>query len=79
MAETLTMYSTTWCGYCSRLKGQLQRAGVPFVEINIETDAEAATFVEHANNGNQTVPTLLLPDGRVLSNPSIRAVLDAIA
>ena len=27
-AGTVTMYSTTWCGYCRRLKLQLDAAGV---------------------------------------------------
>ena len=32
------MYTTSWCGYCVRLKAQLQRFGVPFEEVNIELD-----------------------------------------
>ena len=35
---TLTMFTTTWCGYCTRLKAQLTRAGITFTEVNIETD-----------------------------------------
>ncbi|NEE11294.1 NrdH-redoxin, partial [Streptomyces sp. SID7499] len=27
MAGTVTMYSTTWCGYCRRLKSQMDREG----------------------------------------------------
>ena len=32
----VTMYSTPWCGYCHRLKGQLEREGIAFEEIDIE-------------------------------------------
>lgn len=69
------MYSTPWCGYCHRLKGQLERAGVDFEEVDIEQDPAAAEFVASVNGGNQTVPTVLLPDGRTLTNPALRDVL----
>lgn len=71
---TVTMYSTQWCGYCRRLKSQMQRAGIAFTEVDIEADPEAARFVSSHNGGNQTVPTLLFPSGEVLTNPPIAAV-----
>ncbi len=70
----VTMYSTTWCGYCSRLKAQMGRAGIEFVEVDIERDPEAAALVESVNGGNQTVPTLVFPDGSSATNPSIKEV-----
>jgi mycoredoxin len=70
----LTMYSTTWCGYCRRLKSQLDRAGIEYVEVNIEHDPNAAQFVEGVNGGNRTVPTLRFPDGSALTNPTLRQV-----
>jgi mycoredoxin len=78
MTGNVTMYSTTWCGYCRRLKGQMDRAGIPYTEINIEHDPESADFVEKANNGNQTVPTVLFPDGSTLTNPSLAQVRDKV-
>lgn len=79
MPGTVTMYSTTWCGYCRRLKGQLERAGIPFTEINIEQDPEAAQIVERVNGGNHTVPTVVLPDGTALTNPSLAQLTAALA
>ena len=75
----VTMYSTTWCGYCMRLKAQMGREGIEFVEVDIEQDPEAAAFVESVNGGNQTVPTLLYPDGSAATNPSIGQVKDKLA
>ena len=69
-----TMYSTPWCGYCYRLKSQLDREGIEFDMVDIEQDPEAAAFVEQVNNGNQTVPTLVFPDGTALTNPSVAQV-----
>ncbi len=68
---TVTMFSTTWCGYCSRLKTQLTREGISYTEVNIEDDPASADFVMQVNNGNQTVPTLLFPDGSSATNPSV--------
>jgi len=67
----LTMYTTVWCGHCRRLKAQLARAGISFREVDIEHDAAAAAFVAGVNGGDQTVPTMQLPDGSVLTNPTI--------
>ncbi|GAA1904142.1 mycoredoxin [Streptomyces sodiiphilus] len=77
MLGSLTMYSTTWCGYCRRLKKQMEREGIPFTEVNIEHDPEAAALVEKANNGNRTVPTLVFADGTALTNPSLAQVKSA--
>lgn len=73
------MYSTTWCGYCRRLKLQLDEAGISYREVNIERDPEAATFVESVNGGNQTVPTVVFPNGRTATNPSFAEVKRELA
>nr|WP_294696883.1 mycoredoxin [uncultured Friedmanniella sp.] len=69
-----TMFTTTWCGYCARLKGQLKRAGIHYQEVDIEAHPDAAAVVASVNGGNQTVPTLLFSDGSALTNPSARQV-----
>lgn len=69
-----TLYSTPWCGYCHRLKGQLEREGIAFTEVDIEADPASAEIVEQANGGNQTVPTLVFADGTALTNPSVAQV-----
>jgi mycoredoxin len=75
----LTMYTTTWCGYCRRLKTALKSAGISFTEVNIEHEPAAAKFVMSVNNGNQTVPTLKFADGSALTNPSLSEVQDKLA
>ena len=78
----VTMYSTTWCGYCRRLKVQMEQAGIAYREVDIERDPEAAKFVEGVNGGNRTVPTVRFDDGSALTNPSLAQVaakLDALA
>ena len=75
----LTIYTTTWCGFCKNLKRQLAKAGVEITEVDIERDPEAAKFVECANGGNQTVPTLLFADGSTMVNPSAKEVQARLA
>ncbi len=75
----LTMYTTTWCGFCKNLKRQLGKAGVEVNEIDIERDPEAANFVEGVNGGNQTVPTLVFADGATMTNPSAAQVQKKLA
>jgi mycoredoxin len=72
------MYTTSWCGFCVRLKSQMQREGIDFREVNIEQDPTAAAFVGSVNGGNHVVPTLLLPDGGTLTNPSIHQLKAAL-
>ncbi|KQW45090.1 NrdH-redoxin [Nocardioides sp. Root1257] len=74
MSSSFTMYTTPWCGYCHRLKSQLDREGIPFDIVDIEQDPSATQIVESANNGNQTVPTLVYADGTAQTNPSLAQV-----
>ena len=67
MSGSFTMYSTPWCGYCHRLKSQLDREGIAF------------DIVEAANGGNQTVPTLVYTDGTSHTNPSVAQIKEKLA
>jgi mycoredoxin len=75
----VTMYSTSWCGYCHRLKSQFERDGIAYTVVDIERDAAAANYVMSVNNGNQTVPTVRFPDGSALTNPSVIDVKERLA
>jgi mycoredoxin len=76
---TITMFSTVWCGYCKRLKKQLDAKGIGYTEINIEETPGTAELVEKLNNGNQTVPTVIYPDGSAATNPSLNDVMEKLA
>lgn len=75
----MVLYTTPWCGYCHRLKGQLQRAELEYHEVDIEADSSAAEFVMSVNRGNATVPTVVFPDGSVATNPSLSEVRQRLA
>ncbi|HEY0774679.1 MAG TPA: mycoredoxin [Nocardioidaceae bacterium] len=75
----VTMYSTKWCGYCFRLRKQLDREGIAYDVIDIDRDEEAAFRVMQVNGGNQTVPTMIYSDGTAQTNPSLLEVKAKLA
>ena len=65
----VTMYSTSWCGFCHRVRRFLDDNEVMYTEIDIEEHEDAALQVEQWNRGNRTVPTFDI-DGQGYTNPS---------
>jgi mycoredoxin len=77
--SSITMFTTEWCGYCARLKKQLDGAGIAYTEIDIENVDGTADYVASVNGGNQTVPTVVFPDGSTATNPSLFEVRERIS
>lgn len=50
--DAVIIYSTTWCGYCTMLKGYLNQKGVSFVEKDIEQDEAAYNELMKKIDGN---------------------------
>jgi len=75
----LTIYTTSWCGYCHRLKTVLKAAGISYDEVDIERDRAAGDFVSSVNGGNRTVPTVKFADGTTLTNPGAAEVKAKLA
>jgi thioredoxin reductase (NADPH) len=69
-SETIVVYSTVWCPDCKQAKKFFGEQRIPYINIDIEHDAEAMAFVERINNGKRIVPTIVFPDGEVLVEPS---------
>ena len=74
----LTLYTTSWCPFCNRLKAGLDRNSVEYTEIDIEATPEAAEFVGSINGGNHVVPTALYADGSTATNPSVGEVMSKL-
>lgn len=75
----MTMYTTSWCGFCRRLKSQLDQEGIGYDEVDIERTPDAAKIVVEINGGDRTVPTVVYPDGSAATNPSFAQVKTALA
>ena len=53
--------------------------GSRYEVVDIEQTPDAAFIVEQANNGNQTVPTLVFADGSAQTNPSLAQIKAKLA
>ena len=58
---------------------ELSETGQEQVEVDIEREPDAVAFVEQANGGNRTVPTVVFPDESVATNPSFSEVRQRLA
>ena len=56
--DRITIYSTTWCPDCRRVKSFLKERGVPYVEVMIEQNPAAEELVLRVNQGRRKVPTI---------------------
>jgi mycoredoxin len=75
MTDGLVVYRRDHCGYCWALERALRRAGVDYDRRDIYEDPDAAAFVRSVNKGNETVPTVVMPNGQVRTNPTPRELL----
>ena len=69
-ADTIHLYWRPGCGFCSRLRRGLERAGIETVDHDIWQNPDDAAIVRHHANGNETVPTIVV-GGVGLVNPSL--------
>ncbi len=74
MNNKIIMYGTKTCPMVSPIKGIFRRAQVDYDYIDIGSDADGKEFVRSVNNGYESVPTIVFPDGSTLTEPSHRAV-----
>jgi glutaredoxin 3 len=59
------MYSTTWCGYCQRARGLLQRKGVEVREIKVDEDPSQREVMVQKSGGRRTVPQIFIGERHV--------------
>ena len=76
--DQVTFFWRPGCGFCSRLRSGLERAGVALDERNIWEDPDAAAFVRSVARGNETVPTVVVR-GSALVNPPAAEVIALLA
>lgn len=79
MTPAVTLYWRPRCLHCLRLKAALRAARIPYRQVNIRADPEAAATVRAVNGGNELVPTVRVGDYRFLGNPSLAEVRAALA
>jgi len=71
----IEVYTTPWCGYCSRAKALLERKGIAYEEIDVSSSPEARDEMIARAAGQRTVPQIFV-DGRHLGDSDEMAALD---
>ena len=59
--KKVTIYTTTYCGYCRAAKQLLENEEVPFTEIDVTDDIEKRKWLEQIT-GHRTVPQIFIDD-----------------
>lgn len=67
---TITVYGTTWCSDCKRAKRFLGEQRVRYNWVDVESDPDGLAFIEQAQHGGHTVPTIRFGDESVMIEPS---------
>jgi len=66
----IVMYAIEWCPDCRRAKFFFKRKKIDVLEVDVNADKKAEEFVKMLNNGFRSVPTIILPDGSMMVEPS---------
>lgn len=62
--KSVRIYTTPWCGYCHRAKSLLEREGVPFEEIDVQSDRDKRAWLREVS-GQRTVPQIFFGDDSI--------------
>ncbi len=75
----IVMYASPTCEDSELARDYLRTRGIPFSEINIDTDEEAARYVERVNRGFRSTPTIVFGDEAfVIVEPTIPELAEAL-
>jgi len=66
----IVMYAVEWCPDCRRAKFFFKRKKIEVLEVDVNADKQAEAFVKELNHGYRSVPTIILPDGSMMVEPS---------
>jgi mycoredoxin len=73
-SQAIILYGHEFCPAVPPVIGMLRLSGVAYEYHNIHQDELARLQVRDLNQGNESVPTLVFPDGSHLTEPSGRAL-----
>lgn len=71
MQDAIIVYGHPTCPNIGPVKGLLTQSKVKFEYVDIHQNSVAAARVRAINNGNESVPTIVFPDGSILTEPTV--------
>lgn len=70
----VTIYTKSWCPYCSAAKSLLARKGVAFTEIEISGKPERRAEMEGRSGGSTSVPQIFIGARHVGGSDDLHAL-----
>lgn len=67
--QPLVVYGRPGCPGLRPVLNLLDKAGVAYEYVDVRQDAEAAARLRSLAGGHESVPTIIMPDGRALVEP----------
>lgn len=67
--EPVVVYGRPGCPGLGPVLNLLNKAGVAYEYVDVRQDADAAARLRSLANGHESVPTVIMPDGRALVEP----------
>ncbi len=74
----LLVYGRPGCPMVPPVRTYLDEAGIAYTYRDIRQDADAAVQLRKLANGFESVPTVVLPNGRVLVEPGVARLRQAL-
>jgi len=68
--EKIIIYGAMWCPDTLRAITYFNQHNINFDFKDIDNNPENTKFVEDTNNGMRIIPTIIFPDGTILTEPS---------
>jgi thioredoxin reductase (NADPH) len=78
MEKKLRVIGATWCPDCKRAKTFLGQHRIDYDWVDMELVPEAQAEVEALNDGKRIIPTIIFPDGSILTEPSNDELADKL-
>ncbi len=60
---SVKLYTTTWCGYCTKARAHLKSKGIPYEDLDVEKSAQGKQ--EYASLKGRGVPVILIGNQRM--------------
>lgn len=74
LKKPIIVYGRPFCGMIAPIRKLLQAVKAPHEYFDIFLNPDARNHVAEINQGNLSVPTLVFPDGSILTEPSVEMV-----
>jgi len=68
--KKIIIYGAMWCPDTLRALSFMNQNKIDFEFRDINEDEENTKFVNETNNGKTIIPTIIFPDGTILTEPS---------